>query len=73
MSDLVIRTLGGLALARGGAPVTGLASRKAVALLVHLACTRRAYSREVLAALLRDERPDERAPASLSVLLTSLA
>lgn len=47
---LTIRTLGGLAILRGGEPaVTGLASRKAEAALVYLAANPRPHPREVLA------------------------
>ncbi len=72
MSDLDIRTFGGLTITHHGAPVTGLASRKAEALLVYLACIQRPHTREVLATLFWDERSQERALSNLSVLLTSL-
>lgn len=73
MSDqLRIITLGGLTIECGGAPVEGLASRKAEALLIYLACNRRAHARDVLADLLWDDMPPDRARGNLSVLLTSL-
>lgn len=73
MSELLeMAVLGGLTINRGGAPVSGFASRKAEALLVYLACARRPLSREVLANLLWDERSQTRALANLRVLLTSL-
>ena len=69
---LEISTLGGLTIKNDSAPVTGLASRKAEALLVYLACTGQPHPREVLADLLWDDRPQARAMANLRVLLTSL-
>ena len=73
MSDLLrISTFGGLLIQRGGELVTGLASRKAEALLVYLACTGRPHARESLATLLWDDRSQSRALGNLSVLLTSL-
>jgi len=73
MNDVLeIRTLGGLAIKRNGQPVSGFASRKVEALLVYLACTRRAFPREVLAELLWEERSQAQALANLRVALTSL-
>lgn len=73
MTELLeISTLGGLSIQRGGTPVEGLASRKAEALLVYLACTGQPQPREVLADLLWDDRPQERALSNLRVLLSSL-
>jgi predicted ATPase/DNA-binding SARP family transcriptional activator/Tfp pilus assembly protein PilF len=69
---LRIQTLGGFYIELDGELVTGLASRKAEALLVYLACTRKAHAREILATLLWDDRPHTRALGNLSVLLTSL-
>ncbi len=69
---LKIATLGGLAITLDGVPVTGLASRKAEALLVYLACQPRPHSRDALADLLWDGLTTERARGNLSVLLTSL-
>ncbi len=71
-TTLTIVTFGGLAIARDGAPVTGLASRKAEALLVYLACEPGAHPRDVLADMLWDDVSTERARGNLSVLLTSL-
>jgi hypothetical protein len=65
MPDLLISTLGRLSIERDGQPVTGLASRKAEALLVYLACNRRSHPREVLADLLWDGRTQSQALASL--------
>jgi predicted ATPase/DNA-binding SARP family transcriptional activator len=69
---LELTTLGGLTLFFDDAPLTGLASSKAEALVVYLACTKRPQPREVLADLLWDGLPLERARGNLSVLLTSL-
>ncbi len=69
---LRISTLGGLDIHLSGRPLTGLASRKAEALLVYLACTQRQHARESLAAMLWDESSQSRALANLSVVLSSL-
>lgn len=69
---LKISTLGGLSIRRSGEPVTGLASRKAEALLVYLAYTGRPQQREVLAEMFWPERTQERAMANLRVVLSSL-
>lgn len=69
---LEISTLGGLSIFCEGKPVAGLASRKADALLVYLACTRRPHPREVLADLLWDERSQTRALSNLRVVLSSI-
>jgi DNA-binding SARP family transcriptional activator len=69
---LRISTFGGLDLRYQGEPVTGLASRKAEALLVYLACIGRPRTREVLAELLWEERPQRRAMSNLRVVLSSL-
>jgi predicted ATPase/DNA-binding SARP family transcriptional activator len=70
--SLELTTLGGLTLSYDGVPLTGLASSKAEALVVYLACAKRTQPREVLADLLWDDLPLERARGNLSVLLTSL-
>jgi DNA-binding SARP family transcriptional activator len=69
---LEILTLGGLRILVDGAPVRGLASRKAEALLVFLACQGGSPSRESLATLLWDDRTSSGSLANLSVLLSSL-
>ncbi|MFW6097768.1 MAG: ATP-binding protein [Chloroflexota bacterium] len=71
-SALRIETLGGLAIERDGAAVDDLASSKAEALLVYLACTGREHPREVLAELLWDDRSQRQALANLRVVLSSL-
>jgi len=68
---LEIFTLGNLSIRRDGVEVTGLASRKAEALLVYLAVTRQMQPREFLAALLWEE-DQERAQSNLRVVLSSL-
>ena len=69
---LEITSLGRVAVQLDGRPVTGLASRKAEALLVYLAYTGQPAPREVLATLLWDDLPADRVLGNLSVLLTSL-
>ncbi len=69
---LSIITLGELAITRNGTAIEGLASRKAEALLVFLACNPGAHSREVLADMLWDDLTPDRARGNLSVLMTSL-
>ena len=69
---LEILTLGGLRILVDGSPVRGLASRKAEALLVYLACQGGSPAREALATLLWDDRSTSASLANLSVLLTSL-
>jgi len=71
-TGLEIFTLGGVRILRGGAPVRGLSKRKAEALLIYLASTRRPQPREVLADLLWDERTQSQALGNLRVLLTIL-
>ena len=71
-APLTIATLGGLDIRLAGAPLAGLASRKAEALLVYLACAPGPHPRELLADLLWDDLPAERGRGNLSVLLSSL-
>lgn len=54
---LQISTLGGLCICLAGEPVQDLASRKVEALLVYLACERRAHPRETLAEMFWAEHP----------------
>ncbi|MDQ3931132.1 MAG: SARP family transcriptional regulator, partial [Chloroflexota bacterium] len=70
--QLVITTLGGLHFSQGGIPVAELALRKAEALFVYLACTRRPQPREVLADLFWDERSPSQSLGSLRMALSSL-
>lgn len=69
---LEIRTFGGLQLTTGGQTITGLASRKAEALLVYLAVTGRPHSREILANFFWDERSQTQSLANLRTVLSSL-
>jgi DNA-binding SARP family transcriptional activator len=69
---LEIFTLGGVRIMRGGEPVLGLSNRKAEAILIYLASTRRPQPREVLADLLWDERTQSQALAYLRVALSAL-
>jgi WD40 repeat protein/DNA-binding SARP family transcriptional activator len=72
MSDgLKIFSLGGLRILLADR-VINFNTRKAVALLVYLASTRRPFPREVLADLLWDERSQSQAASNLRVLLTTL-
>lgn len=59
MQNLTISVLGPPQIALDGAPV-GFDTRKAIALLAYLVCTRRAHSRDALAALLWPEYADAR-------------
>jgi len=70
--ELEISTLGGLRIALGGQVVADIGSRKAEALLIYLACSRRPQPREVLADLFWDERTSPQALANLRWLLTRL-
>ncbi len=69
---LEIFTLGGVRIQRLGEPMTGLTTKKAEAMLIYLAATRRAQPREVLAELLWDERSQSQAMANLRGVLTTL-
>ena len=69
---LKIRLLGGVNLTLDDEPITDLPTRKAEALLIYLACRRRAVAREVLAELLWDERGQEQGLANLRSILSSL-
>jgi DNA-binding SARP family transcriptional activator/Tfp pilus assembly protein PilF len=69
---LEISLLGGLQIYLDGEPLTGLASRKAEALLAYLVCEPRPHAREVLATLLWDDRSQKQALGNLRVLLSSL-
>jgi DNA-binding SARP family transcriptional activator len=72
MSRLTLHLLGQVSIRRGQKPLAGLPSRKAEALLIYLACTRRPAAREVLADLLWDDRPQDQALANLRTLLSGL-
>lgn len=69
---LTIRLLGGLTIALGERPLTNLGTRKAEALLAYLVMHKRPFSRDLLADLLWDDRPQEQALANLRSLLSGL-
>jgi DNA-binding SARP family transcriptional activator len=69
---LEIFTFGGFQLRCGGKPVSGLASRKAEALLVYLTVTGTPQPREVLADLFWEERPQAQALSNLRTVLSRL-
>ncbi len=70
--QLEIRALGGLAIERGGMPVTGFESKKVAALLMYLALTGRPHAREVLGELFWPFRPRARVLNRLGVVLSNL-
>ena len=71
-SGLAIFLLGGVRIELDSSPVTGLASRKAEALLIYLAYEQQVKSREFLAGMLWPDSSQARGLANLSVVLTSL-
>jgi WD40 repeat protein/DNA-binding SARP family transcriptional activator len=70
--SLEIYALGTLAIQRDRAPINGFTSRKVEALLVYLAYTQRAHSREFLAELLWDERSQAQAMGNLRQVVFDL-
>lgn len=71
-TGLSIRLFAGVSLTLSGQPLTELPTRKAEALLVYLVCHERPFSREQLADLLWDDRPQDQALANLRSILSSL-
>ena len=69
---LEIFSFGGLKILHNDTPVTGLASRKAHALLVYLAVSGSPQTRDHLADLFWEERTQSQARANLRVLIWSL-
>lgn len=69
---LMIKLLGGVRITLEGEPVSGFPSAKTAALLIYLACHERPFSREILADLLWDDRPQKQAMANLRSILSSL-
>ncbi|MEZ4662215.1 MAG: BTAD domain-containing putative transcriptional regulator [Caldilineaceae bacterium] len=67
-----LQLLGGFNLLCDGAPVSGLTSRKAQALLIYLACTRQPYSREKLADMLWDATSTEQSLSNLRTVMSRL-
>ena len=72
VATLEIRLLGSLQIKRDNSPITDFISNKVPALLAYLAVTRRAYSRDKLAALLWGEMTDADAKNNLRQALTNL-
>ncbi|MGB8648615.1 MAG: tetratricopeptide repeat protein [Anaerolineae bacterium] len=72
LATLRIQLLGGLRLALDDKPLAGLYSNKAPALVAYLAVTRRAPTRDLLAALLWGEMNDADARTNLRQCLTNL-
>lgn len=69
---LRINLLGDLRISIDGALVTDLATRKAEALLLYLACNPRTHRRELLSDLLWDDLSPERAAGNLRLTLNQL-
>ena len=72
MAQLEIRLLGSLQFLRDNTPITDFISNKVPALLAYLAVTRRAHTRDKLAALLWGEMTDADAKNNLRQALTNL-
>ena len=72
MAGLILHLLGGLQITRADTPMTNFISNKVPALLVYLAVTHRAHSRDKLAALLWGEMSDADAKNNLRQALTNL-
>lgn len=72
MERLKLSLLGGLQISRAGKPLTTFISSKVPALLAYLAVTRRAHSRDKLAALLWGEMSDADAKNNLRQALSNL-
>lgn len=72
INGLAIRLLGPFSLTLDGAPLTGLGTRKAEALLAYLVGHKRPFPRETLAELLWNDRDPQQAAANLRSLLSGL-
>lgn len=72
MTQLTIHLFGGLITEQDGEPIPKLVSRKADLLLAYLAQEPRPHSRESLATLLWDDRPQKQALSNLRTLISSL-
>ncbi len=72
MESLKFTLFGGVAVTRGGQPITDFVSRKALALLCYLAVNRRPHPRPVLQALLWGEAPETDAANSLRNALSNV-
>lgn len=71
-TNLSLSYLGGLQIKRADQPINNFISNKVPALLAYLAVTRRAHTRDKLAALLWGEMPDADAKNNLRQALTNL-
>ncbi|GAB4188667.1 MAG: BTAD domain-containing putative transcriptional regulator [Roseiflexaceae bacterium] len=69
---LQLRLFGGAHIAIDGSPVPAMATRKAEALLIYLACNPQPHQRETLADLLWDDQTPERAAGNLRLALNYL-
>jgi len=69
---LEIYTLGNFIIQQGGTPITEFTYQKELGLCVYLACTQQPHSRDSLAELLWNDRPQKRAQSNLRNLLTKL-
>jgi|GEM_PF-633515 len=70
--QLTIQSLGRVEILVNGAPVTGLASSKVIALLIYLAQTGHIHPREALAELFWAFRTQEQALSNLRVVVSSI-
>src|SRR5437870_13489608 len=71
MSILCLELLGTPHLYLGGKPLTGFITKKAQALLIYLAVTQRAHSRDALASLFWRDMPETQAKKNLCNILPS--
>lgn len=69
---LKVQLLGDVALSIGGQPLTGVKSRKGLALMVYLLYTRRPHNREALAAMFWEAPSTAQSLSNLRTLLTRL-
>ena len=72
MAGLILHFLGGLQIKRADQPIENFISNKVPALLAYLVVTRRAHTRDKLAALLWGEMSDTDAKNNLRQALTNL-
>src|SRR2546429_1681492 len=72
MAMLCLELLGTPHLYLGGKPLTGFITKKAQALLIYLAVTQRAHSRDVLASLFWRDMPEWQAKKKLRNILPNL-
>ena len=72
MDLLCLELLGSPHMSLGGKPLTGFTTAKAQALLIYLAVTQRAHSRDVLATLLWPDMPEWQSKKNLRNILPNL-